>query len=146
MLAFGGAAYASPTQPDDIDSTDAPVIKRINYWEGDAVVELESIVLEADSVKVTVKYGGETAGAYPRPEQKQGARRKWGLNAGFGDEFPGTRDVVKLTEEAFDEAGAFTVKVVAENEAGKTKVKVPVVAAECDQNPPIYPYDCTVKP
>lgn len=146
MLAFGGAAYASPTHPDGIDSTDAPVIKRINYWDGDAVVELESIVVEADSVEVKVKHGGKTAEASPRPEQKQGARRKWGLNAGFGDEFPGTGDVVELTQEALAEAGAFTVKVVAENEAGKTKVKAPIVAAECSQNPPIYPYDCTVKP
>ena len=148
LLALLGplAASAAPAHPDGIDSTDEPVIKRINYWDGDAVVELESIVRQADSVKVKVKYGGATAAAYPRPEQTDGARRKWGLNAGFGEEYPGTRDVVKLTEKAFAEAGAFTVKVRAKNEAGKTRVTVPFVASECDQNPPIYPYDCTVKP
>ncbi len=143
-LAYGRAAHASSDNSDDIDSTDEPEIKRINWWSGDAVVELESVVIEADSVEVKVKAGSESAAADPRPEQKKGARRKWGLNSGFGEDFPGTRDVVKLTERAMAEAGTFTVKVVARNEAGKSKVTTPIVASECTQNPPIYPYDCIV--
>ena len=85
-------------------------------------VELESVVIEADYVEVKVKAGSETATADPRPERKQGARRQWGLNSGFAEGFPGTKDVVKLTEQAMEEAGTFTVKVVALNEAGKSKV------------------------
>ena len=144
MLAFAGAAHAGIDNSDDIDSTDKPVIKKINWWSGDAVVELESVVIEADYVEVKVKAGSETATADPRPERKQGARRQWGLNSGFAEDFPGTKDVVKLTEQAMEEAGTFTVKVVALNEAGKSKVTTPIVASECTQNPPIYPYDCLV--
>ena len=50
-------------------------------------------------------------------------------------------------KKSLQATGAVTLKVVAKNDAGKTKESIPISfsSSDCHLEPPLYPFDCTIE-
>jgi hypothetical protein len=59
----------------------------------------------------------------------------------------GRRALLNVMKDSIAATGAVTLTVVAENDLGqRSKTRVEIVMSECDQDPPLYPFTCVVKP
>ena len=111
-----------------------------------AATNLEVFGRRIESIRFSARYAGDkgkaTGGEY-KPITSGRYGHPW-----IPDHATGRRDLLGVMKRSTEATGAVTLKVVAKNDAGKSKTLVPIAFAsrDCVLEPPLYPFDCTVKP
>lgn len=129
-------------------ATRPPKIAEVDYFKSSGeqgpATRVEVYALRVDSLKLKASYAGETATATGTPFTHVDNHRyghPW-----IPDPADGRRELLNVMKQSIDATGAVTLKVIAKNEAGRTKVPVQIVLSDCHLEPPLYPFSCSVKP
>jgi hypothetical protein len=124
-----------------------PKIGEVDYFKEKGAqgpdTELEVFGKRIEALKIKASYAGDTAKATAR-EYTHVDDNRWG-HPWIPDHDAGRRELLNVMENSIEATGAVTLKLVAKNDAGTTKGAVPIVFSDCHQEPPIYPFTCTVE-
>ena len=96
-----------------------------------------------EALKIKASYAGETAKATAR-EYTHVDDNRWG-HPWIPKHDGGRRALLNVMEDSIGATGAVTLKLIAKNDAGRTKEAVPIVFSDCHLEPPIYPFTCIVQ-
>ena len=127
----------------------APKVAEIHFFkqsgEQGPATNLEVFGRRIESLRYKAKYAGDTGKA-------KGSEYKPIDDNRFGHPWipahdKGRRDLLSVMKKSLQATGAVTLKVVAKNDAGKTKESIPISfsSSDCHLEPPLYPFDCTIE-
>jgi hypothetical protein len=124
-----------------------PKIGEVDYFKEKGAqgpdTELEVFGKRIERLKIKASYAGEKATATTR-EYKPVDTNRWG-HPWIPEHDGGRRDLLNMMEESIEATGAVTLKLIAKNDAGRTKEAVPIEFSDCHLEPPIYPFTCSVE-
>jgi hypothetical protein len=123
-----------------------PKLGEVDYFKEKGAqgpdTELEVFGKRIEALKIKASYGGGKAKATAR-EYTHVDDNRWG-HPWIPRHDGGRRDLLNVMEDSIEATGSVTLKLVAKNDAGRTKDAVPIVFSACHQEPPIYPFTCVV--
>jgi len=139
---------AAACLPASVQGADRPPkVAEVDYFKekGAQGPDTELLVFgrRIDSMKFKASFAGDTATA-TGSEFTHVDSHRYG-HPWIPDHDGGRRALLNAIKQSIAATGAATLKVIAKNDAGTTKEAVPIVLSECDQDPPIYPFTCTIK-
>ena len=144
-------AIAAPAAFTDQASAKAqrpPKVAELDYFkqsgEPGPATRLEASGRRIDSLKFKTGYAGHKATAAGR-EFKPVTSHRFG-HPWIPDPDNGRRALLNVIKGSIEATGKATVKVIARNNAGRTKALAPITFSACDHDPPLYPFTCIVKP
>jgi len=130
----------------------SPKLVQLSYNEEPGAqgrdTNLGAYVKNADSVKFATGFDGRKARAGGRYREAvtdtdindPEAKHPWIPATGDG------RKVVKLVHDSLEANGRATVRLRMKNGGEVEKERVVIELSECDQDPPLYPVTCEVRP
>jgi len=130
----------------------APRLVQLSYSEEPGAQgrdqSLGAYVKNADSVKFATGFDGEKARAGGRYRESvtdtdindPEAKHPWVPATGDG------RKVVRLVHDSLEANGRATIRLRMKNGGQRQKERVVIELSECDQDPPLYPVTCEVRP
>jgi hypothetical protein len=138
-LAIAAAPAAGAQRP--------PKIGEVDYFKEEGAqgpdTELEVFGKRIEALRIRASYGGEKAKATAREDTHVDDNR-WG-HPWIPKHDAGRRELLNVMKDSIAATGAVTLKVIARNDAGRTKEAVPIVFSDCHLEPPIYPFTCIVE-
>jgi hypothetical protein len=124
-----------------------PKIGEIDYFKEKGAqgpdTELEVFGKRIEALRIRAGFGGKKAKATAREDTHVDDNR-WG-HPWIPRHDAGRRKLLNVMEDSIEATGAVTLKVIARNDAGRTKEVVPIVFSDCHLEPPIYPFTCIVE-
>jgi hypothetical protein len=138
------AVFATPASA----ASEKPKVVRALLEKGDRGnsfgYSLSANMKRTDAVTFKTRYLDERASGPARyndnvttTDLRGQAKHPWNLIRSSG------KDVIKLIRASLKATGEATVKIKAENDAGKSsKTKVTFALSECHMDPPLYPLTC----
>jgi len=136
LLAFAAAPAtgmaADPDGPPDVRDVYLSHVEDGSFrsWQIDATIR------RARSVIFRTRFAGEKTAAPGRQTQGHG-RNYWIARGGH--------DLLPLVRESLDARGFAEVGIAARGPAGRDRVRVRFVLADCHMDPPFYPLSCSVR-
>ncbi len=127
----------------------APKVAEVHFFkqsgEQGPATNVEVFGRRIESLRFKAKYGGDTGKAKGR-EYKPIDDNHFG-HPWIPDHDKGRRDLLSVMKTSLQATSAVTLKVVAKNDAGKTKesIRISFSSSDCHLEPPLYPFDCTVE-
>ena len=144
-------AIAAPAAFTDQASAKAqrpPKVAEVDFFkqsgEQGPATRLEAYGRRIDSLKFKTGYAGKKAkatGAEFKPVNTHRFGHPW-----IPDPDNGRRALLNVMKNSIDATGAATLKVLAKNDAGRSKTLVQIRFSDCHLEPPLYPFTCIVKP
>jgi hypothetical protein len=127
-----------------------PKVHEVDYFkvsgEQGPATNLETFGRRIEALKYKAKYSGKKATAIAR-EYKAVESNRFG-HPWIPDHHKGRRHLLNVLKASTQVTGTAELLVIAENDAGKTKtpVEIDLLSSDCVLEPPLYPFDCVIKP